>query len=509
MAAMGQARTVSAFSSRVAGSIAWSMAGSALLRVGQLAIGIVAARLLAPEDFGLFAVTLVVYTIAVNAGEFGVASAIIRTTRDLDEIAPTAVTVAMASGAFLAATMVAIAPFAAREMGAPDATMPIQVMALVLLFTGPAAVPGALLTRDFQQKRRFFADLSGFVVGNFALVVLAATGWGVMALALSRVAGHLATVIVIMRLSPRLYRPGFDTHVARWLLRFGLPLVAANLVGPAVGAVDVAMIGRTLGPVPLGSYQLAMNVAAWPLALVFPVLINVGLPLVSRYRDDPERLAPVLTKLTAATGLVLFPVAALITGLAPALVLCLYGEKWIAAGSVLAVLGVYAGVRVVLALLSDVMVALDATRSLLLTQIVWLLALIPATAVGVRVGGMVGAAVAVVLVSLLVTVPLSCVLAGRAGGIGCLAVARSLALPAVAAVCAGWAARFVSSDLGSWPGLFAGAAVGVVLYAVLLGRWGPAILSGLKGLLDDPRDAVETSSDEALSVGEPAWPAPL
>ncbi len=503
---------MSSFSRTVAGSIAWSVSGSALLRVGQLAIGIVAARLLAPEDFGLFAVTLVVYTIAVNAGEFGVASAVIRTTRDLDEIAPTAVTVAMASGAFLAGAMVLVAPLAAREMGAPDATVPIQVMALVLLFTGPAAVPGALLTRNFQQKRRFFADLAGFIVGNTVLVVLALTGWGVFALAWSRVLGHLSTVLVIMKLAPTLHRPGFDAPVARWLVRFGLPLVAANLVGPAVAAVDVAMIGRLLGPVPLGSYQLAMNVAAWPLTLFLPVLVNVGLPLVSRYREAPGRLDPVLRTLTSATALGLFPVAALITGLAPVLVLCLYGQKWSAAAPVLAVLGVYAAVRVVLALVGDVLVALDATRSLLVVQVVWVLALIPAVSVGVRVAGTTGAATAVALVSLLVTLPLSCVLSGRAGGIGLGAVLRGVLVPVLAAVCTGLVARAVSSELDGWLGLFAGTAAGALVYVALVGLWGRRLLGGLRGLLDGhPSDAPAEAGaagpvpDDVFVDPEPRW----
>lgn len=484
MAAVGPVRLVTSFTQQVARSIAWSVAGAAVLRVGQLVIGVVAARLLAPEDFGLFAVTIVVYTVAVSAGEFGVASAVIRTTRDLDELAPTAVTISLLSGTFLAGAMYALAPVVAQQMGAPDAATSIQIMALILLFTGPGAVPGALLTRNFMQNRRFAADLAGFVVGNVLLVAMALGGFGVLALAWSRVVGHAATILVILWLSPRRYRPGFDPSVARWLVRFGLPLVGANLIGPAVGAVDVAAIGRVLGPVPLGSYQLANNVAAWPLALFLPVLVNVGLPLVSRYREDRARLGPVLRTITAATGLVLFPFAALLTGLAPVLVACLYGDKWEAAGPVLSVLGVYAGVRVMLALVSDVLVALDATRSLLLTQVVWFLALIPAAVIGVRVDGTVGAAVAVVLVSLFVTVPLSCFLAGRAGGLGLVAMSQGLLIPALAAVGAGTSAHVVSSYAGGWTGLFAGAVVGALVYVVIAGWWGRRLLGQFKGMLD-------------------------
>lgn len=497
---------VTSFSRQVARSVAWSVAGAAMLRVGQLVIGVVAARILAPEDFGLFAVTIVVYTVAVSAGEFGVASAVIRTTRDLDELAPTAVTVSLASGALLASAMYLVAPVAAAEMGAPDAATPIRVMALILLLTGPAAVPGALLTRNFLQDRRFAADLAGFVVGNVLLVGLALDGWGVLALAWSRVLGHAATVGVIIWLSPRRYRPGWNAPLARWLVGFGLPLVGANLVGPAVALVDVAAIGRHLGPVPLGSYQLATNVAAWPLAIFLPVLANVGLPLVSRYRDRHDELAPVLRTLTATTGFVLFPFAALLCGLAPVLVECLYGSKWSAAAPVLAVLGIYAGARVVLALLSDVLVALDATRSLLLTQVVWVVVLAPAAWFGVRADGIVGAAIAVVLVSVLVTFPLSCWLAGRAGGLGLAATLGGLVVPLAASVAAGVAAHLASSWTGGWSGLLLGAAAGALIYVVLAGRWGQRLLGRFRGLLDHRADGgadhlPDTAPDAVLPTG--------
>ena len=59
-------------------SILWSGAGAALLRVGQLAVGVFAARVLVPHDFGVFAIAMVVYAVVVNVSDLCVSSAVIR-----------------------------------------------------------------------------------------------------------------------------------------------------------------------------------------------------------------------------------------------------------------------------------------------------------------------------------------------------------------------------------------------------------------------------------------------
>ena len=49
------------FGRKLAGAAFWSAANTALLRLGQLGISIVIARLVAPDEFGVFVVALIAY----------------------------------------------------------------------------------------------------------------------------------------------------------------------------------------------------------------------------------------------------------------------------------------------------------------------------------------------------------------------------------------------------------------------------------------------------------------
>lgn len=501
---------------QVARSVVWSGSGMIVLRFGQLLAGIVVARLLVPADFGAFAVTLAVYVIVVNVSELGVGSALIRERDGLNDLAPTAVTLSVASSAVLAAGMWLAAPATARLLGAAAATPAIRVMSIVVLLAGPSAVPAALLTRSFRQDRRFLADFLNFAVSNGVLIPLALHGAGVMALAWSRVAGQLVSVVVLLMVAPVRYRPGYRRSEAARLVRFGAPLVGANLLGYSLGNVDVVTVGRLAGPTALGRYSLANNVAGWPLGLFSSVLVNVGLPVLSRVRGDVRVLTRYLTNGLSTVSAAFFGVTALCAGLAQPLVDALYGPRWHAAGPILAVLALYGSVRVVLALLSDALVACNSPRSLFWIQFGWLAVLIPVMVVAVRFGGAVGAAVAQVLISALLVVPATLVLLRRVSGVPVRPLLRSSVRPLVAAVPAGLTAHFLSSAIAApWIALAVGGVAGTGLYALLLGRWSVRLIAEIRAVYGEgPEGIAWAAADGAEALGsatggEPAAGATL
>ena len=502
---------------RVAGgqvlrSVAWSSAGALSMRVGQFLVGIVAARLLAPHDFGVFAITLAVYAIVVNVSELGVGSALIRQNENLEKVAPTAVTLSLLSATALAAILWAVAPLVAEGFGAEDATDPVRVMSIVVLLAGPSAVPAAILTRNFRQDLRFRADGISFVVSNGLLIVLALMGLGPLALAWSRVAGQLASVITLIIVAPK-FRPGFNRAEAAHLLRFGMPLVGANLAGFALGSVDSLVIGRLGGTVQLGFYTLANNIASWPLGLSSSVLVNVGLPLMSKVRGDTALLSRYLTNALRALSGVFFYVTAMCVGLAYPLVEAVYGVKWQGAAPVLAVLAAYGSARVIMALFGEVLVACGETRSLFWIQIVWIVFLIPAMIGGMLWLGIVGVALAQVVVGAALVLPLTVAVAHRRIGIPVSPVLLALIWPLVAAAMSGAVAHVVSLMLpGPWPALLGGGVAGTVVYAALMVRWSTRLRMEIRVLyatepsarLIDALEDTDVHVDSAPALFEPS-----
>ncbi|GAP55560.1 polysaccharide biosynthesis protein [Arthrobacter sp. Hiyo6] len=84
--------------------LAWSSVSSLVLRLGSFAVGIVLARILAPEEFGVFAVALTVQAVVMTLADLGMSTDLIRS-EDPGRKAPTVASLGLASGALLAITM--------------------------------------------------------------------------------------------------------------------------------------------------------------------------------------------------------------------------------------------------------------------------------------------------------------------------------------------------------------------------------------------------------------------
>jgi O-antigen/teichoic acid export membrane protein len=446
---------------------AWSTLDVAVNRTGSFLLGIVVARLLAPHDFGVYAVALVVHTIVISISDLGLGTALVR---DDDEAvpaaAPTIATIAIANSLALGALMALSAPILARLLAAPQATSTIQVMALTLPLAGLAAVPGALLRREFRMDRMFIADTANTVASAVIVVPLAIAGWGPLALAFSFVAGQALTTVMVTIYSPRRYRPGWNPQQARYLLRFGMPLVGASILAFSIQNVDYIVVGRVLGPVALGLYVLAFNISSWPQTVFSSVIRSVSLPAFSRMREGGRDMAEQFASALRMVSRLTFPVCLFLGALAPHLVVTVYGGKWAAASTALIGLSIFAAGRTMTELFADFLVSLGRTRAVLLVQVIWLPTLTAALLVLVERFGIAGAGAAQAAVAVLIVVPAYVFLVSRSDvrpAMVARALLPSLSLASVTALVA-WT---VSSRVGTpFLACAAGGGAGLALYVV-------------------------------------------
>src|SRR5215470_8778425 len=76
-------------SSSVRRGALWVVASNLLLRLANVGVTAVVARILSPRDFGVFAVALTAYVIVSSIGELGVASCLFRADLDINNTATT------------------------------------------------------------------------------------------------------------------------------------------------------------------------------------------------------------------------------------------------------------------------------------------------------------------------------------------------------------------------------------------------------------------------------------
>jgi lipopolysaccharide exporter len=460
----GQLKTRSLATNVRRGAV-WNVASTLLLRISSIGITALVARILTPHDFGVFAVATTAFTIVTAFGELGVTSCLARADLSVGALAPTLWTVSLGTSFLMAGVLALFAQPIATALGSSQGAGPIRVMAIIMLLWGVAAVPTAQCVRDFRQDKIFLANVLSFIPSTVILIVLAKHGSGAMAFAWSRVVGQVVSCAVILLSVPKLHLPGLRRSALSILCRYGLPLACANFIGYILQNTDYALIGRLLGPVLLGTYVLAFNAASWSSALLVGVLTTVAMPAFSRVRNDADQLMTAAADGLRAVMLVAAPMCTLVMVLSRPIVLTLYGQHWAAAAPVLSMLSIYGLISIAGMLFSNMLAALGRSRSVLIVQLIWLAALVPAMVIGVNRGGIVGAAIAHIVIIGPLVLPCYLIALVRATGVRVSFLAKAAFPPLAIAVIAAGIAWLVAAQL-SRPieQLIAGMAVGGLVY---------------------------------------------
>lgn len=469
--------------------IAWSALNNLALRLGSLTVGIVLARILSPEQFGVYAVALTVQAVLITLADLGLSADVIRSEHP-EKIAPTVATLGLVAGAVMTTLMAVSGHRLAALLGSPAAGDVIVVLAFTLVLGSAGVVPYAMLLRRFEQKKLLVIGLIDFAVGTTITLLLLMAGWGVLALAIGRLVGQSVTLILQFILSGERPRFGLDRGLVRPVLAFGLPIAGANLLSWALLNIDNVVISRFAGPLALGFYVLAFNISSWPMSALGQVVRSVALPAFAR--DGGGKQSAALPTATSLTWSVALPAGAFLALLSVPLIAGVYGEKWLAAAPVLAALGIFGALRAVFDVWAAFLLAQGASGKVLWIQILWFVVLVPATVMATIWWGIEGAALAHVAVGLVIVLPAYLIALGRAGA-DVPGVLRTSWQPIAAMIPAGVVAYGVVTQVPSTVGaLLAGGVAGGAVYAALMFRWVRGRIPASTPLSEDQVKGTET-----------------
>ena len=316
---------------------------SAVTTAGRFALQLVAqitlARMLGPDNYGVYGIGLVVLTFAsfLSGNSF---SYILMLQKDIDdEDVRFAFTWQVIAGAGCAVLMAATAPWVAQFFGDARVEEMVRWMAvacLLLALTGPAT---SLLQRDLNFRALGLIQLVSYGIGYLAIgVPMALAGWGALSLASACVAQAGVAMVASYAVRPHAVRPLFRHRLAAETLDMGRTVFFTNIVNWLLTNVDRLLIGRVLNAQSVGLYSVAYNLASIPNTLLIGALQPTFLAAGARMQDEPRQLAQAWLTMLACIVVFVTPVSVVMALLAGDLVQVLYGPAWSDSGWVMAVL---------------------------------------------------------------------------------------------------------------------------------------------------------------------------
>ncbi|MFD4675667.1 oligosaccharide flippase family protein [Lentzea sp. NPDC058450] len=458
----------------VRGSL-WLFAVNLVSKSSQIVVTLALALFLTEKDLGAVALVVSVVNIGQVIQAMGVYDIVSRTARDPLRTAGTVLTMSVAAGTVLAATIAITADPIARALGAPDAAGMLRLAALTLPFTAAGGVQMALMHRDLDFRRRMLPDAGGMLIGAAVTVTLAAQGNGPTALVIGLLCTAVAQPVLAAVAGARI-RPTWDEEAAKeaakWLAVVGPgALIAVMLIN-----VDYLALGHVLGPEAVGGYSLAFRIAWVPYIMIAVVLGGVLFPICAELvrNGQSDQLPDTLRRFTIATLVVTGGLYVTVALSAHGIVIL--GDQWRDAAGLLVLLCGYGLGLGLLHVSYQVIRAAGHARQYLALEATHLVALLTALAFTTERGP---AAVAITQLAVVwLLVPLTWLVLKR-NGLAFPLPLRALTTVAGAAIaCA--AVDAVLPDSTTLPGLIATALLLLGTYCAITLPLNRTVLIGLK-----------------------------
>lgn len=303
---------------------------------------IILARILFPDDFGLFGMATLTLSVADLLFQPGMASAIVQERENIKKYLDNAWTTNVIRGLILGLLLFFLgAPLAGKffhnEMVVPLA----RALSLSFFMGGFLNIGTSLLQKEMRFNRIFFYDVIYVVINVCALIAAALVLRNAWALILGMLVAQLADVILSYVFHP--YRPklSFDFKRARYLFGFGKWIWFSGIIGFLVGQGDNLTVGKMLNSNDLGLYSVAFALATLPAVEIAKALGSVLFPFYSKIQNDHLRLREAFIRIARVIFFIAIPASFGLLALAPEAVSFIYSPKWLAMVPALYVLIIY------------------------------------------------------------------------------------------------------------------------------------------------------------------------
>lgn len=311
----------------VSGSF-WIAVSEVLKALAELSSSVIAARVLAPEDFGLMGAVLLTIAVLENFSRTGFDQALIQKQDAVEPYLNVAWTWHVVRGLGLAAVLAAAAVPVSLFFEQPELRYLIWAMTLQVVFQGFQNIGLVFFSRDLNFKTICVVNgLQAFASAGVAIpaVLYFQNVWG---LVVGLIAGAAVTTLVSFMAQP--FRPKLAWDAARFkeLTRYGRWITGLSFIGFVVTQGDDIFVSKSLGLAALAFYQLAYSISNLPATKVTHVISRVSFPTYARLQHDPAALREAFMGVTRSTMLLSTPVTVFIGLVAPGIVAHVLGQKW-------------------------------------------------------------------------------------------------------------------------------------------------------------------------------------
>ena len=358
-------------------ALKWIYIGKFISMTLQFVVGVILARILGPDAFGLVAIYMIVQGLGNLVTEGGLGIALVQNQKITEHDIRSVFSVQSYLGLIISISVACASSILASFFNQPKAENIIIVMSSCIFIQSLGQTSNSLLQKELGFKKQQLINLLSYCVGYLIVGLPLSFGgagvWSLVFAQLTQVSVNSLSLYIVVRHPIFPLVSPFQCRFAK----FGSMVVASNMTSWGIGNIDMAIIGRFFNSAALGAYSRAFYLVNMPMYVVTSAIQSVLLSVYSKTQCDNKTLLAGYLTSTGLLALVLFPVYGAFAGMSELIIPIIYGSKWGAMVDILLPLCLAMPVHAMLCMSGPLLTASGHPKLELKAQIVTLVFSIP------------------------------------------------------------------------------------------------------------------------------------
>jgi O-antigen/teichoic acid export membrane protein len=367
-------------------AILFSAGSQYLIKLIGFVSVIVLARIMTPEELGIFAIASSVVMLATEFRLLGTTNYLIRQEKVDKDLVRSGVGLTVIICWTLGAIVFFTAPIIGDFYQLSSLTEIFKILSISFFLAPFISVTSAILTREMKFAELMYINIA---VQSFKLLIsiaLVLAGYSYYGLAWGVVTGTILELIFLYFFKPEIvsWRPRFKG--LKPIAKFGIFISFTNIMTRFETAAPDIIIGKVGTPVDVAIYSRGMGFLTFLNEIISAGIIQVALPHLSKVKREGGDLSAAYTKASLLLGAVVWPVLA-VAGLAsvPAILL-MFGDQWTASIPIVSILTGWAIFKSIHSLSTNLLYSSGHESLLLFKQFIMFVATVITLLLSVRFG---------------------------------------------------------------------------------------------------------------------------
>lgn len=308
--------------------VGWSAADAFLGQGITFLVGLVLARILSPEEYGLIGICLIFTTVLNGIVDSGFSNALIRKNDATNDDYNTMFITNLGISFVLYIALYFASPFISAFFNKTELTTLIRILGTVLIINALSITQNTILVKRIDFKTKTKVSLISAGVSGVVGIAMAYSGMGVWAL-ISQVLTKQLLYTICLWIYNRWWPDfTFSRKSFRYMWGFGSKMMLSGLLNNIWKQLYQVVVGKFYSPATLGQYTRSKEYANIFSANITSIVQRVSYPVLAEIQDDKSRMIAAYRKVIKVTMFVTCICMISLGAVAEPLIYCLIGPKW-------------------------------------------------------------------------------------------------------------------------------------------------------------------------------------